>query len=141
MSVTWISAVLKRLVASRAGDRCEYCRIPAQLTLLGMAVDHVIAEKHGGLTDEANLALSCVPCNLHKGTDIASMNPPDTAIVRLFNPRTDKWNEHFRFLDGRIEGLTPEGIVTARLLQFNRPDRVAERRLWWELKQFQPGAW
>jgi 5-methylcytosine-specific restriction endonuclease McrA len=59
MSHTYVPAELRRLVRQRAGDRCEYCLIPEAVTFASHEVDHVIAEKHGGLTDQANLALSC----------------------------------------------------------------------------------
>jgi len=37
--------------------------------------------------------------------------------------------EHFFWNDFRIEALTDIGTVTARLLEFNQPERVAFRRL------------
>jgi hypothetical protein len=92
-------------------------------------VDHVVAEKHGGETVAENLALSCVLCNVHKGSDIASLDPETGALTPLFHPRRDHWSDHFRLADGRIEAMTPVGRVTARLLQFNQADRVAERLL------------
>ena len=48
MSETHIPAALRRLVRERAGHRCEYCLIPESLSLAPHAIDHVIAEKHGG---------------------------------------------------------------------------------------------
>jgi hypothetical protein len=48
----------------------------------------------------------------------------------LFHPRKQRWHEHFQLQeDGRIEGLTPEGRTTARLLDFNAEERVQLRRL------------
>lgn len=85
--------------------------------------------KHGGLTVQENLALACFHCNRHKGSDIASVSSVTGELVRLYNPRTDTWQEHFAIRDGRIEALTSVGEVTARLLDFNHPERVAFRRL------------
>jgi 5-methylcytosine-specific restriction endonuclease McrA len=59
MSQTYIPAETRRLVISRAGRRCEYCLIHEDDTYFGCEVDHVISEKHGGLTAAENLA--CVP--------------------------------------------------------------------------------
>ena len=129
MSATHIPAALRRLVRDRAGGRCEYCLIPESVTLAAHALDHVVAEKHGGPTVAENLALSCTICNGHKGSDLTSIDPATGAIVPLFHPRRDRWADCFRLAGGRIEPLTPTGRVTVRLLQLNHPDRVTEREL------------
>src|SRR5262249_50548248 len=113
----------------RADDRCEYCLVPQAFAWLAFEIDHVAAEKHGGLTDEANLAWACALCNGYKGTDLTSVDPLINAIERLFHPRLDRWALHFQFHSGRIEPLTATGRVTARLLQFNLAERIIERRL------------
>lgn len=65
--MTYISAALRREVIERAGNRCEYCLLPAEVAFYPHEVDHVIAEKHGGATDIDNLAFACWRCNRHKG--------------------------------------------------------------------------
>ncbi len=129
MSRTHIPAELRRLVRQRARDCCEYCLIPESMTLATHEIDHVIAEKHGGPTEADNLALACALCNGFKGSDLASIDAETGAIVALFNPRRDRWKEHFRLEAGRIEPLTAIGRATARLLQLNHPLRVEERVL------------
>ena len=42
----------------------------------------------------------------------------------LFHPRKDKWEDHFRLNDSVIEGITPEGRATVRLLHFNEEQQV-----------------
>jgi HNH endonuclease len=132
MSKTYVSASLRRLVIDRAQSRCEYCLLPQMLTVSSHQVDHVIAEKHDGATDEANLALSCSTCNYAKGSDIASVDAEMGEIVRLYNPRQDVWGDHFQVESdsGMIQPLTAIGRVTARLLRLNPAGRVAERKLW-----------
>jgi hypothetical protein len=49
-------------------------------------------------------------------------------LVRLFNPRRQRWDDHFVLRGGIIESLTPEGAATARLLKLNLDKRVVERR-------------
>src|SRR5258708_1898655 len=66
-----MDAQLRQLVWQRASSRCEDCRVPADVALLPFQIDHIIAEKHGGLTVADNLALSCERCNSHKGPNIA----------------------------------------------------------------------
>ncbi|MGB7520356.1 MAG: HNH endonuclease signature motif containing protein, partial [Spirulinaceae cyanobacterium] len=63
MSKTYIPAPIRRQVCQRAQDCCEYCLIPNLATFASHEVDHIIAEKHGGLTEIENLALSCSLCN------------------------------------------------------------------------------
>ena len=93
---TYVHAELRRLVESRAHHLCEYCLIHERDTYLGCQVDHIISEKHGGLTEAANLAYACTFCNRAKGTDIGSLSPGTGEFTRLFNPRTDHWRDHFR---------------------------------------------
>lgn len=129
MSKTYISIALRRLVHDRAAHACEYCLMPEIAVFVPHEVDHVIAEKHGGQTDENNLALACTICNKHKGSDLASIDPSNGEIVRLYQPSHDRWRDHFQLEDGEILPLTAIGRVTVRLLQMNRSERVEERRL------------
>jgi len=71
-----------------------------------------------------NLCLSCIQCNRHKGSDLASIDPATGDIVLLFHPRKDQWSEHFRLRDALIEGITPKGRTTVRLLHFNDDEQV-----------------
>src|SRR5688572_8475684 len=114
MSVSYISAELRRLVTSRSGWLCEYCLISSTDTFFGCAVDHIISEKHGGATSSENLSYACVFCNQAKGSDIGSVNWDDGEFIRFFNPRLDRWPDHFELAGMRIEGISPIGIVTAR---------------------------
>ncbi len=127
MSVTYIPTALRKLVYERANGRCEYCLISEEVSFASHEIDHVIAEKHGGLTIEANLALSCTLCNKHKGSDVASVDDETGEIVPLFNPRKDVWSKHFRIEDSHFKPLTPNARATIRLLQINVLARIAER--------------
>jgi hypothetical protein len=129
MSVTYISAALRDLVYERAKGFCEYCKISEEVTFAKHQIDHVIAEKHGGLTIEENLALSCTLCNKHKGSDIASIDNETGEIIPLFNPRKDVWSEHFKIENGTFIGVTPNARATIRLLQINSLARIEERRI------------
>ena len=126
--MTYIPAVLRRLVEERANYRCEYCLLPAGVAFFSHEVDHVIAEKHGGATEANNLAFACWRCNRYKGTDLDSFDPQTGAFSFLFNPRTQRWNEHFRIEGNTIVGLTLEGRTTVSLFQLNNSDRLAERQ-------------
>jgi len=105
------------------------CLVLEVFLLAGCEVDHIVSRKHGGLTELSNLALSCARCNRAKGTDIGSIHPDSRTFVRLFNPRLDRWAEHFVMDGARIVGLTPNGQVAVILLRFNDDERLLERML------------
>ena len=71
-----------------------------------------------------NLCLSCMQCNRHKGSDLASVDPASGDIVVLYHPRKDFWNDHFQLNGALIEGVTPKGRATVRLLHFNDDEQV-----------------
>ena len=99
--MTYIPVALRRLVHERAGGACEYCLVPEAMTFAPHEVDHIVAQKHGGATDADNLALSCALCNMHKGSDLASIDPETGEVVPLFHPRRQRWSDHARGRDPR----------------------------------------
>ena len=127
MTTEYIPVGMRRETIERSNGICEYCRLP-NIAFFPHEVDHVIARKHGGQTELDNLAYACFECNRHKGSDIASIDPDIGLITPLFNPRTQKWHEHFRFQSKLIVPITPEARTTVFLLRLNAPDRIAERQ-------------
>lgn len=123
-----VSNALRQQIRQRANHRCEYCRKIDFLGTYGFHVDHIVAQKHDGLTILDNLAWACYECNICKGTDIASYDALTGALTPFFNPRKDKWDEHFSLEMARIIGITPIGRVTVRLLQMNDPSQIHARR-------------
>lgn len=138
MMSEWISTALRTLVRERSGDRCEYCLIHEEDATLRHQPDHVIAKKHGGETDGDNLANACALCYQKKGADIASIDDFTGEIALLSNPRKDYWRDHFLIAQGRIEGRTPVGRATVRLLQLNSPELVQQRKLLIAAGRFPP---
>lgn len=126
--MTAISNKLRELVFNRAQGKCEYCLLNEIFTIKKHELDHIIATKHGGESHKDNLCLSCFGCNRHKGSDLTSIDPQTDVVIRLFDPRTQLWSDHFQFEDGIINGLTACGRATVRLLQINSLDRVDERK-------------
>lgn len=119
---------LDRTVRFRAGGVCEYCLMPQVVRRLRFPIDHVIARQHGGQTALENLALCCGRCNRHKGPNIAGIDPETGRTVPLFNPRSQRWAEHFRWDNITIVGITPIGRATVVVLAMNHPDDLAVRR-------------
>jgi hypothetical protein len=123
-----VPASLREFVRRRADDRCEYCGIRQESDpFFTFHVEHIVAKQHGGATLEANLALSCHHCNLHKGPNLSGIDPLTGAVVQLYNPRTAPWTEHFALRQGAVGGRTPVGRATAALLNMNSPPRVRLR--------------
>ena len=114
-------------VWERAASRCEYCGLPQSAFPLPFQIDHVRAEQHGGETIESNLALACTHCNRHKGPNIAGVDPASGQIVRLFNPRTDTWSEHFESDGPHLRGRTAIGRTTLDVLAMNDADQLRVR--------------
>jgi hypothetical protein len=123
-----VASALDQQVRERAGDRCGYCHVAIAAYATPFRIDHVIAKQHGGATISSNLALACYHCNLHKGPNIASLDPPGAGeLVRLFNPRTDHWADHFEWQGASVNGRTPVGRATVFVLNMNDAAAVAVR--------------
>lgn len=123
-----LSAETRELVRRHAGNLCEYCRLPEQVSVLPHQIDHIIGRQHHGSDDPENLCLACIHCNLKKGPNIASVDPETDRVTALFHPRRQAWNQHFQIVDSRIVGLTPEGRATVGLLDENSELRVRLRQ-------------
>ncbi len=111
----------------RAGGRCEYCRFPMAVSRLPFHCDHITAEKHGGPTEDANLAWACFRCNMSKGPNIAGLDPVSGTVTRLFHPRQDAREEHFEWSGAWLRGKTAIGRATIAVLEINEADVVAVR--------------
>jgi hypothetical protein len=132
MSRTHIPQEPRQRVTVQARHRCGYCLSAEAIVGTPMELDHLIPESLGGPTEEQNLWLACSLCNDHKADRIAALDPDSGAVVRLFDPRRQVWQEHFRWTGegDRIVGLTPTGRATVTALNLNRPSLVRARRLW-----------
>ncbi len=128
MSQTYVPSALRQLITERANGRCEYCKIDQDDVLITHQPDHIIAEQHGGGTEESNIALACIDCNRYKGPNIASIDPVSQTLTPLFNPRAQIWSDHFSLDDGYINGLTAIGRVTTKILRLNDYQRVQIRQ-------------
>jgi hypothetical protein len=138
--MSYVSAALRRLVTERAREQCEYCRFPQTASLFAFEMEHIIAEKHDGTTDSENLALSCPCCNRFKGSDIGSIDPETQQLTPFFHPRLQRWSDHFQLEGGSIVPLTPEGRVTAKILQFNLSERILEREQLIQMGAYPPNT-
>jgi len=140
MSDKHIPAELRRLVKTRAGGCCEYCRSQAKYSADSFTVDHITPRSLGGATEADNLAHSCFGCNQHKAARREAADPATGSIEPLFNPRKQDWEGHFAWSDDftLIVGLTPTGRATVEALQINRTGLVNLRRAPYSIGEHPP---
>jgi hypothetical protein len=123
-----MDAATRTAVRGRANDRCEYClRQSVDSPLIPLQIEHVLPKKHGGGDEVDNLALACAECNLHKGPNLTGIDPESNRITPLFDPRRDRWDDHFVRHGSRIVGRTAVGRTTVRVLDMNSPARLRVR--------------
>ena len=120
--------VSRALVWRRASSRCEYCQVPESLDPSPFQLDHVIPRKHRGPDTEDNLALSCFGCNVHKGPNLSGVDPETGEIASLYDPRRDRWADHFEWQGAVLLGRTRTGRLTVDVLGINLSHRVAFRQ-------------
>jgi len=125
---------VKTRVRQEAGNRCGYCRSHQDYVLCFLEIDHIVPKAAGGADREDNLWLACRMCNHYKGTQTRALDPLSGRLVRLFNPRRQRWPRHFRWsADGlHIIGRTACGRATVLALRLNNPVAVMVRRKWTE---------
>jgi hypothetical protein len=115
-------------VRERAQNACEYCHLHQDDSpLAALHVEHIIPKIHGGTDDLDNLALACIDCNLHKGTNLTGIDPQTNEVTELFHPRRHAWDQHFELQGIYLVGKTATGRTTIRVLNMNSDDQVALR--------------
>jgi len=132
VSVTAISIALRAEVRSRANGLCEYCHSSELVSGHYFEVDHVMPESKGGQIHLDNLALACRSCNLHKADRVDGRDPNTGQLVKLFNPRLQRWQDHFAWSnDGaQVMPLTPVRRATIVALNMNDLLVVSARAIW-----------
>lgn len=125
-------------VALRAEHRCEYCHAPEAVFNFPFEVEHIIPIASGGADSDSNWALACRSCNLWKAAHLQGLDPISGAMVRLFHPREDNWDAHFRVdpENGEIRGNTSVGRATIECLRMNHEAQRKARQQWMRLGLF-----
>ena len=80
--------------------RCGYCLMAEHIVGMPMELDHLIPESLGGVTEAQNLWLACPGCNARKADRVLGIDPATGDSERLFDPRRQAWQEHFRWIAG-----------------------------------------
>ena len=131
MARTGFVAEIRANVRDRARASCEYCRIEEGWTGHEFTLDHVTPESRGGSTTPENLAYACIGCNVRKSDKTVAPDPVSGASTPLFNPRKQRWRDHFCWSADSvlILGLTPSGRATVVALALNREMLIRHRVL------------
>jgi hypothetical protein len=124
-----VSRSIRRAVAERAANRCEYCQTPGDFSASPLSIEHITPQSRGGSSTVENLCLSCQGCNNHKYTRTFAHDPVSDRQVPFFHPRKHRWAEHFAWSPSAMEvvPLTAIGRATVELLRLNRPGVVGLR--------------
>jgi hypothetical protein len=119
-------------VRQRAGERCEYCLSQQEYVMGRLQIDHIQPTVKGGADSEDNLCLACELCNQYKWTQTEARDPKTNEVIPLYNPRQQKWAEHFVWSEGgtEIAGQTACGRATVEALRLNNELAVLVRRNW-----------
>lgn len=124
-----ILKVLYEQLFKVADSRCDYCRTPQPYAL------ELIPSEMTPPTDETvtfeKVHLLCFYCNKFIQNHAKAFDPVTLTQVALFNPRKDKWYEHFTWSTDyqQIVGLTPVGRATSLLLRLHDPYHMQLRQI------------
>ncbi|HEY9602853.1 MAG TPA: HNH endonuclease [Allocoleopsis sp.] len=131
MSV-YIPEKSRNQIAETDYKRCCYCLTSEANSGIPMTHDHILPISKGGETTVENVCLACRSCNEFKGDATEATDPLTGETFPLFNPRQQKWSDHFAWSsDGtRVEGLTATGRATIVRLQMNNSVIIAARWRW-----------
>ena len=127
-----ISQTLRAKLMAIARYRCGYCQTQQIAVNFLLEVEHIIPTAAGGTDGEENLWVNCSACNRYKATQVKAHDPVTGRLVKLFNPRCQKWTRHFRWSADRtaIVGLTACGRATVEALKLNSELSKQARAVW-----------
>ncbi len=128
----YILESLRNQIAACDQGRCCYCLTTEANSGIPMTHDHIQPHSKGGETIFKNLCLACRSCNEFKGNSTVAVDPLTGETTPLFNPRTQRWSDHFIWSSDatKVESLTTIGRATIVCLRMNNPVIVAARRRW-----------
>lgn len=128
----YIPVKLRQQIRQADRNQCCYCQTQEANSGIPLSFDHILPTSKGGKTTFENLCLACRTCNEFKSDSTQELNPLTGENVALFNPRSQRWSEHFQWSeDGtNIEGITSTGITTVTTLRMNHAAIVMARKRW-----------
>lgn len=100
--MAYIPLRFRKVARQCANGQCEYCQAQELIGVL-LVVDHIKPLSYGGETDIANLYLACFHCNSYKSDFRVGLDLETWLESPLFNPRLDRWSDHFLWVAARLE--------------------------------------
>jgi hypothetical protein len=139
-----LPSAIRQQVRARATYLCEYCHALEEASAAQFEIDHIHPRSLGGSDDLENLALACQRCNAYRYNFTQGFDLEIQATVPLFNPRQQKWSDHFCWTtDGlRILGITSTGRATCQRLDlnddFHNQGAILKARQFWVVAGWHP---
>ena len=114
----------------RSGYCCEYCKSQDKFSPVYFTIDHIWPLIEGGTNDIENLAYACMLCNRLKWNKTMALDPVTQLNVRLYNPRTDVWENNFQWSGDYLSiiGISSTGRAMVVALQLNREKLIQYRK-------------
>lgn len=128
----YIPESIKAQITNSDRGCCCYCLTTEVNSGIAMTYDHIQPISKGGKTSFENVCLACRSCNEFKSNSTEAIDPLTGESFTLFNPRKQKWSDHFAWsIDGaRVEGKTAIGRATVVCLRMNNMVIVVARKRW-----------
>ena len=105
-----ISRKLADKIRQQAKNRCGYCLLPQNLNPTLLEIEHIQPTAKNGNDEEENLWLACRECNSHKSVKTHGFDEKTRRRIKLFNPRKQKWRNHFEFSEDATEIIGKNGL-------------------------------
>jgi hypothetical protein len=92
--------------------------------------EYVLPRVGGAGNTPSELAWACPGCNSHKYAKTQARDPQTKRLVSLFNPRRQRWSQHFAWSEDflLLIGRTATGRATVEALHLNRAELLNLRR-------------
>lgn len=121
--------MLRHKIREKADRLYEYCHTSELWQYVRFTIDHIIPLSKGGTDEMENLCLACFHCNRRKSNKTDGFDPELETESPLFNPRKDRWDDHFIWSEDKLHiiGLTSIGRASVETLDLNRDRIVAIR--------------
>lgn len=91
-------------------------------------MEHIVPRSLGGGSDLDNLAWSCPGRNLHNAGRSGLLDRDTNQRVPVFNPRSERWRDHFSWDEFQIVPLTAIGRAMCAAFELNSDRRIRIRR-------------
>jgi hypothetical protein len=127
-----LSKEQRKTVFIRANHNCEYCKTPEQYSGLALEIDHIKPQSANGTDSLDNICAACRTCNKYKHDFLTGIDPETDQEQSLYNPRSEKWSDHFLWSDNGIYilGKSSTGRATIARLEMNNRLVITAREMW-----------